>query len=48
VDASAIVDGGLALRTTWLGLDTLRSRILATTQPTLDAPCYPVDAGTDA
>jgi hypothetical protein len=37
------VPGGLAIRTTWLGLETLRSRVLAAVQPTLDAPCYPID-----
>jgi homoserine dehydrogenase len=48
VDDSVLVPGGLALRTTWLGLETLRSRILAGTQPTLDAPCYPIDTDPDA
>jgi homoserine dehydrogenase len=48
VEGSALVPGGLALRTTWLGLETLRARMLAVTQPTLDAPCYPLDSGSDA
>lgn len=42
-EVTAAVPGGLAVRTTWLGLETLRSRILAAAQPTLDAPCYPID-----
>ncbi len=42
-EAAAPVAGGLAVRTTWLGLETLRSRVLAASPATLDAPCYPVD-----
>jgi homoserine dehydrogenase len=42
IDASAVVPGGLAIRTPWLGLDTLRARIQAATHGALDTPCYPL------
>jgi hypothetical protein len=42
-DRTAQVPGGLAVRTTWIGLETLRRRILSATPSTMDAPLYPVD-----
>ncbi|MDQ6793379.1 MAG: hypothetical protein M3067_00900, partial [Chloroflexota bacterium] len=34
---------GTGLRTNWLGLESLRSRILEAAPESLDAPWYPID-----
>ncbi|MFL5679921.1 MAG: homoserine dehydrogenase [Chloroflexota bacterium] len=42
-EAHAEMPSGTAVRTTWLGLESLRSRILEVAPESLDAPWYPID-----